>query len=232
MLHGFGGTRHAWDRVAAEIDGERYRSLAIDLPGHGEAADVRPVSFHSCIARVLAAAPPRFALTGYSMGGRIALRVALAAPERVTRLALVSTTAGIEDDGERAARRAADEELARSLETGPYEDFIDRWRGQPLFADEPSAVAAAARADQLRNGPAGLAASLRGVGAGEMAPLWGRLGELSMPAVVVAGASDLRYRALGERLAAGLPRGKLRLLPGGHALALWSPEAVAAAIAP
>ena len=38
LLHGFSGTRHAWDGVVAELDRERYRPLALDLPGHGDAA--------------------------------------------------------------------------------------------------------------------------------------------------------------------------------------------------
>ena len=144
LLHGFSGTRRAWDGVIALLDRERYRPLALDLPGHGEdAAAEHPITFAGCVAAVLAAAPERFALCGYSMGGRIALHVALAAPERVRRLVLVSTSAGIEQPAQRAARREADAELARQLEQEPFEDFIERWRTQPLFAHEPRAVGAA-----------------------------------------------------------------------------------------
>jgi pimeloyl-ACP methyl ester carboxylesterase len=65
-----------------------------------------------------------------------------------------------------------------------------------------------------------------------MAPLWARLGELTMPVTVVAGERDERYVALGERLAAALPDGELTVVPGaGHALPLEAPAAVAAAIA-
>ena len=112
LLHGFAGTRRAWDPVVERLDRERYTPLAPDLRGHGDARDARPVSFEACVADVLAAAPERFVLCGYSMGGRIAQHVALAAPERVERLVLVATTAGIADDDERAARRADDERLA------------------------------------------------------------------------------------------------------------------------
>ena len=90
LLHGFGGTRRTWDGVAALLDAERYRPLALDLPGHGEAAAERPLTFERCVSSVLAAAPERFVLCGYSMGGRIALHVALAAPGRVARLLLVA----------------------------------------------------------------------------------------------------------------------------------------------
>jgi 2-succinyl-6-hydroxy-2,4-cyclohexadiene-1-carboxylate synthase len=231
LLHGFGGTQHAWDGVASRLSPQRYTPLALDLPGHGQAT--KPdltITFDSCVAHVLDRAPERFELCGYSMGGRIALHVALAAAERVSRLVLVSTSAGIEDDAERAARRAADRRLADELESVPFEDFIERWRTQPLFADEPPEVGALAREDQRRNDPHALAEVLRGIGTGEMAPLWDRLGELTMPVTVVAGERDAKFRALGERMVALLGDARLLVIAGGHVLALESPEAVAEAI--
>ncbi len=109
LLHGFGGTHRAWDAVQERLRAERYMPLAIDLPGHGLNADSRrPITFAGCVEHVLGRAPERFALCGYSMGGRVALHVALTAPARVELLVLVATTAGIEDPAERARRRAAD----------------------------------------------------------------------------------------------------------------------------
>ncbi len=87
LLHGFSGTRRAWDGVLGQLPAERYRALALDLPGHGSAADHPwPITFEACVRAVLDAAPERFVLVGYSLGGRVALHVALTAPERVTRL--------------------------------------------------------------------------------------------------------------------------------------------------
>jgi 2-succinyl-6-hydroxy-2,4-cyclohexadiene-1-carboxylate synthase len=232
LLHGFGGTHRAWDAVGAVLDGERYRPLAFDLPGHGEAADAaRPITFGGCVAHVLAHSPERFILCGYSLGGRVALHVALAAPERVSRLVLVSSTAGIENEDERAERRRADHELADQLERIPYERFIERWRAQPLFAQDPPEVRALAREDQRRNRPDALAAVLRGIGTGEMQPLWDRLGELRMPVTVIAGERDAKFRALGARMVELAPVAKLVVVPGGHGLALESPVAVASVLA-
>ena len=232
LLHGFAGTRRGWDLVTERTDAERYRPLALDLRGHGAARDARPIGFDAIVADVLAAAPPRFVLCGYSMGGRIALHVALAAPERVERLVLVATTAGIEDEAERAARRAADERLAAFAEHSTIEAFAECWAAQPLFAEDPPGVAAFARGDMLRNDPRALAASLRGVGTGAMAPLWDRLGRLRMPAAVLAGERDAKFVALGERLARALPDARLTVVPGaGHGLPREAPQAVAEAIA-
>jgi len=232
LLHGFGGTHRAWDGVIAALDRERYSPvLALDLPGHGEAADgERPITFPGCVAHVLARAPERFALCGYSLGARVALHVALAAPERVSRLVLVSCSPGIEDPAERAARSEADHRLALELEDEPFEQFIERWRTQPLFADDPPEVGALAREDQRRNRPDALAAVLRGIGSGEMKPLWDRLGELAMPVTVLVGDRDAKFRALGQRMVESLPLAELVIAPGGHGLPLENPAAVAGAL--
>ena len=224
LLHGFGGTRRTWDRVIARLDPQRYRPLALDLPGHGDLSSYkRPITFAGCVEEVLAAAPQRFALCGYSMGGRVAQHVALAAPDRVGRLVLVSTSPGIEDSRERARRREADRAVAEELERLPFEDFIERWSAQPLFADDPAEVGALAREDQLRNDPRALARAMRGLGTGEMESLWRRLGELTMPVTVVVGDRDAKFRALGERMLALLRAGRLVSVSGGHRLPLESP---------
>ncbi len=228
LLHGFAGTRHAWDRVLERMGPEGYLPLALDLPGHGEAADVEsPLTLDGCVDYVLARCPARFALAGYSLGGRVALRVALEAPERVASLVLVSTTAGISDAEERAARRRADQRLADELERLPFEDFIERWRSQLLFAEDPPEVAALAREDHRRNRPRALAAALRRLGTGEMQPLWDSLGALTMPVIVVVGERDEKFRALGERLAGGIAGSRLVVVAGGHVLALENPAALA-----
>ena len=231
LLHGFTHTGASWDPVVAAL-GERYLALAPDLRGHGAAAHARPIGFAECVADVARAAPaPRFTLGGYSLGARLALQVALAHPQRIQRLVLVSGTAGIADPVEREARRREDDELAARIEAEPIEAFAQRWGRNPLFKGQSREVAAAAHADRLRNRPAGLAAALRGIGAGTMEPLWARLGELRMPVALVVGERDGRYRKLAERMAAALPAAELVVVPAvGHAVHLEAPRIVAATL--
>jgi 2-succinyl-6-hydroxy-2,4-cyclohexadiene-1-carboxylate synthase len=231
LLHGFCGTHRAWDEVIAHLGSQRYRPLALDLPGHGKLSSYkRPITFERCVEEVLVAAPERFVLCGYSMGARIALNVALSAPERVDRLVLVSGTAGIESASERAARRAADHALADQLESIPFEDFIERWRAQEVFANEPPRVSVLAREDHRRNRPEGLAVALRGFGTGEMEPLWDRIGDLEMPVQLVVGERDAKFRALAARMLGLLPRGEIEIVSSGHAVPLESPAALARAL--
>lgn len=169
------------------------------------------------------------AVVGYSFGGRVALRLALHAPERVAALVLESASAGIEDPAERHARRQADESWARLLEREGIEAFVDRWEAQPLFATQaalPAAVRERQRRRRLEQSADGLAACLRALGAGAMEPVWERLGELPMPVLAVAGERDEAYLAHARRLEAAAPRGELAVLPGaGHNTHLETPEA-------
>jgi 2-succinyl-6-hydroxy-2,4-cyclohexadiene-1-carboxylate synthase len=228
LLHGFTQTGSSWGPTIAAL-GERYRALAPDIRGHGSAADARPASFGAVCDDVLTLAPERFVLGGYSMGGRIALSIALAAPDRVARLVLVGASPGIADAAERRARRTADAALADRIESEGIEAFAANWSALPLFADQPADVAAAAQATRLAQSPAGLAAALRGLGTGVMQPLWERLPQLTVPVALVAGERDAKFRAIAERMAQALPDATLHVVPdAGHAVQLEAPNAVAA----
>jgi 2-succinyl-6-hydroxy-2,4-cyclohexadiene-1-carboxylate synthase len=217
LLHGFTQTRASWDGVVRELAG-RYRALAPDL-GTG--------TWEGELDRLEALAPERFTLAGYSMGGRLALALALRIPRRVERLVLISASPGLANDGERAARRAADEAFADRIEAIGVEAFARAWAAQPLFAGQSPEVAAAAHADRLRRSAADHAAQLRGLGTGVMPPLWERLRELTMPVSVVVGERDTKFRAIAERM--GFPT---VVVPGaGHAVQLEDPAAVAAHLA-
>ncbi|MDQ8043233.1 MAG: alpha/beta fold hydrolase [Solirubrobacteraceae bacterium] len=246
LLHGFTQTGASWDAVRAHLDLGDRPVVTPDQRGHGAAAEVRPILLPAMAADAMAAAygtpvgearpgagslGGTLALGGYSMGGRAALLAALASPGRVSHLALISTTAGIEDDDQRQLRASADDLLATRLAEGTIEEIADSWGAGPLFAAQAPEVAAAARADRLRNTPAGLAASLRGAGTGRMGNLWPGLGALTMPSLVLVGERDEKFRALGERLAAALPDAEFVVVPGaGHQLPLEAPAAVAAAL--
>jgi 2-succinyl-6-hydroxy-2,4-cyclohexadiene-1-carboxylate synthase len=230
LLHGFTNTGASWDGVVAALP-ERYRPRAPDIRGHGAAGSRRPVSVAGVIDDVAALAPGRFELAGYSMGGRLALHVALAVPDRVRRLVLIGASPGIADDGARAERRVADERLAGEMEQMTIGQFAERWAQTAVLADQPADVQAAIGADRLRNTPDGLAAALRGLGTGTLPSLWDRLDEVAMPVELIVGERDRKFRATADQMAAQLPDARLHVVPGaGHAVHLEDPWAVAALI--
>jgi len=225
FLHGFAGTPHHWDRVLASLAPGRFEPIALDI-GAAE-----PLTPDGVAALVAARTPERFILAGYSMGGRLALHTALTFADRVAQLVLVSTSAGIDDRAARAARRAADDTLAASIEQGSIESFIERWRALSLFAGDPDWVQEEVALEERRCTPSLLAQSLRTLGPGAMEPMWGRLGELSMPAAILAGERDSSYVAAGRRLAAAIADATLTVAPRvGHRLALEAPVAIAEAL--
>jgi 2-succinyl-6-hydroxy-2,4-cyclohexadiene-1-carboxylate synthase len=234
LLHGFTNTGASWEPVISAL-GERYRAIAPDIRGHGSASDVRPVSLEGVIEDVASVAPPPegFELVGYSMGGRVALHVALAlGAERVKRLVLISASPGRASARERETRRRVDEQLADGIERMDIEQFADRWARTPVLADQPPRVTAAARVDRLRNTPAGLAAALRALGTGALPSVWDRLGELTMPVMMIVGGRDERFQAVAVRMAGRVPHAEVAIVAGaGHAVHLENPEEVARLIA-
>ncbi len=231
LLHGFTNTGASWNQVVAALP-QRYRPLAPDIRGHGAASATRPVSLTGVIGDVSAVATSPFELVGYSMGGRLALHVALALPERVRRLVLIGASPGIADPVARAERVTADERLAGEVETMTIEAFADRWAQTAVLADQSPEVQAAAREQRLRSTPAGLAAALRGLGTGALPSAWDRLGELSCPVELITGGRDAKFQAIASDMAAALPKAQVHVVSGaGHAVHLEAPEAVAAVIA-
>jgi 2-succinyl-6-hydroxy-2,4-cyclohexadiene-1-carboxylate synthase len=230
LLHGFTHTGRSWDGVIGALP-ERYLALAPDIRGHGSASARRPVTLDAVIDDIRTAAPERFTLAGYSMGGRIALHAALALPDRIDRLILIGASPGIEDAAERAARHAADERLAEEIEASTIELFARRWAQTPVLQGQPERVARATHEDRLRSTPAGLAAALRGLGTGALPSIWERLGELRMPVALLAGERDEKFAAIAGEISARIAGARVELVPGaGHAAHLEAPERVGALI--
>ena len=201
LLHGFTQNAAAWGRFE-EILSTSHRVNAVDLPGHRGSSGFRADLWQTADLVCRSCGPCDY--IGYSLGGRVLLHAALSRPDAVRRAVLIGATAGIDDDNERAARVASDELLANELDAAEgderkLEEFLTRWIRGPLFAGLTED--AACMSARMENTGHGLASSLRLCGTGRQEPLWERLGELTMPVLVLAGERDERFRLLGRRLA-------------------------------
>ncbi len=233
LLHGFMGSRRDWDHVVGSI-APKHRCIAVDLPGHGETGDPadgnlwQPGGCAAALAGILAAAGGG-AVVGYSLGGRIALQLAIEHPGVVSRAVIVSASPGIADEQARLARRDEDEQRARALETQGLEPFLDEWYGLPLFStlrEHPGFPAVLER--RRRNDSRLLARSLRAMGTGAQRSLWGDLPGLRTPVLFLAGERDAKFTALAFDAVALCPRAEAVVLRGrGHALVEEDPQAVA-----
>jgi 2-succinyl-6-hydroxy-2,4-cyclohexadiene-1-carboxylate synthase len=231
-LHGFTQRGSMWDEVAALAGGEW---VAPDLPGHSGRP---PCSWQEAVgiaAGMLVGLPPPRCLVGYSMGGRLALAVALGHPDLVERLALVSAAAGVANLEARCRRAEQDLALADHIEEVGVGAFLDEWLDGPWFGGgqtPPAEWRAAERAVRLGSTAAGLAGALRLLGQGAQPYLGDRLGELGIPVLLVAGADDERYAALARSMGERIPRAEVALVVGaGHALVGERPREVAALLA-
>lgn len=227
LVHGFTQTTRSWDEVADVLVAE-HEVVRIDLPGHGGSRDVR-LDFVETAAAIGDTGGPGV-YVGYSMGGRLCLRVALDRPDLVDALVLIGASPGLADEHTRQERRRSDALLARDLEKDDTKTFLDRWLEQPLFeTSQPRPDDLAAR---RANPPEGLAYALRTLGTGSQEPLWHRLGELRMPMLLVVGEGDAKFRDIAERMAAAIPSATTTWVDGaGHAVPLDRPDATAALIA-
>lgn len=220
FVHGFTQTRRSWDDVRDALS-DRHETVAVDAPGHGESGALRLSMADAAAALGRVGGPATY--VGYSMGARLSLHLAVARPDLVTRLVLVSGTAGLETAAERAARVDSDEALANEIERDGVEAFVERWLALPLFAGLPRDRAGVA--ERLANSAAGLASSLRLAGTGAQHSLWDRLGDVTMPVLLVAGADDAKFVAIGERLHDAIAGSQLVVVPGaGHTVHLEQPE--------
>jgi len=112
------------------------------------------------------------------------------------------------------------------------DEFARRWAtGTPVLAGQPAEVRERVHADRLRNTPTGLALALRGLGTGALPPLWDRLGELTMPVMLIVGERDAKFQAIAEEMAAHIPKATRLTVPGsGHAVHLEVPAAIVEAV--
>ena len=245
LLHGFTGSSATWMPHLSASGGWRgFTTVAVDLLGHGDSdcpPDPRRYGMERCVEDLTALLDQlgvrRVAVVGYSMGGRVALHLALSASggaDRLWALVLESASPGIEDASEREERLRSDAAVAEAIEREGIAAFVDRWQAQPLFATQgrlPATARERLRRQRLRNDPVGLGNSLRGMGAGAQEPVFDRLSEIRTPTLVLAGSEDEKYCALARRTAAALPRARLQIVPeAGHAVHLERPGAFAEAV--
>ena len=237
LLHGFTGSGSAFDHLRDGFEnvvnletpdlawhggptpGPSLLSLAsLRLTKRGDSTSLRPTAYDL---------RPTI-LHGYSMGGRFAMREALANPDRVGMLILESSHPGIESELEREARRQRDATLATSL-VQDYDRFLATWNRLPLFAspsDAPSEPRERFEAIQRSQVPSRMARSLIEHGAGTMMPVRDRLHTLPMPVLAITGALDRTYTELWAGIVSEAPNIRHVIVPNaGHRVHLDNPSA-------
>lgn len=233
FLHGFTGSTKTWHEVIAALP-TNYRYIAVDLAGHGATPTTNELAHYTMQTQITALnhmlndlAVKQFSLVGYSMGGRTALSYALQNSERVQTLLLESASPGLASEAQRDERIARDNALADRIEAEGITAFVDFWQDIPLFATQKNLSVArqkAIRDERLQQNPQGLANSLRGMGTGQQPSLWHELDDFTVPTILVTGAYDKKFIAIGERMLERLPNAKQLIVnEAGHAIHVENP---------
>ena len=166
-------------------------------------------------------------LLGYSMGGRLALYLAVHYPKRFHSLILESASPGLKTAVERDERRQRDNTLANRIERDSIEAFIDFWERLPLWASQQQLskeTHARLRQQRLQNNPAGLANSLRGMGTGVQSSLWQNLQNVQLPVLLMTGELDHKFIGIAQEMAPLLPLAQHITIPdAGHTIHLEKP---------
>lgn len=230
FLHGFTGCGDNWQPITQKLS-SHFQTITIDLPGHGETdspadpartqMEAVAADLHELITRIIQA--PVY-LVGYSMGGRLALYFALHYPDSIRKLVLESASPGLASEAERQARRASDEQLAARILQNGIAAFVEEWDKLPLFASQSPEIRQRLHIQRLQNNPLGLANSLRGMGTGVQPSLWDSLPGLKPRALIINGASDTKFVAIGEQMVRLIPTVHQRIFPNvGHTVHLENP---------
>jgi 2-succinyl-6-hydroxy-2,4-cyclohexadiene-1-carboxylate synthase len=234
LLHGLTGAGASWHEHIVPMS-RHFRVIAVDQLGHGQTsvpADDARYHIEECAADLIALLQKIDALPaillGYSMGGRLALYTALTYPKAFAALILESATPGLRDEEARLERRTKDAALAEGILEHGVEAFVDSWEQMPMFATQRHMLVERQvhqRAIRLANDPIGLANSLHGMGTGAQPSLWDRLGELSMPVLLITGSEDAKFNAIAAEMNAAIPRAQRVIIPGAsHTVHLEQPD--------
>jgi pimeloyl-ACP methyl ester carboxylesterase len=207
---------------------DEYRVVAPDLPGYGDSPargeTITPGLLADAVVELMDAIDVyRATVVGLSLGGLVAMELGLRYPERVAGVVLTATTAAPVTPEEAEMRRATAAQLERDGMLDHSLEMAGRLFG-PAARRDPSLVLPVVET-MLTTSPAGAAAALRG--RAERPPYDRLLGELRVPALVLAGDEDSYSTAeITAQLVASLPDPEVLILPGiGHMPNLEAPEA-------
>jgi len=238
MLHGFMGDHRAFEHLMEGLS-KFCNPITVDLLGFGQSSkpeypdryceDQQVSDLMELITYIDIPAPYLF---GYSMGGRLALHIALENKQHFRGLILESTNCGIPDSDKRTERRQTDTQRAETIRQN-FGEFLHDWEKLELF-DSPvptdQSLVDKYRQIQSEQNPKALYNSLIGFGTGTMTPVCDQLNELDLPVLLLAGSADQKYQQINKNLMNILPNATFASIPAGHRTHLDNPTEFVAAI--
>lgn len=214
LLHGFMGSSVDF-RPAVSTLSQYFHCICVDLPGHGQ-TPIDDYNFVSTAEQILAIAPDKCYLLGYSLGGRLSPYLALHYPDRWQKVILESASFGLSTAQMREERQRQDAAIASKLRQPDldFAAFIHNWYQQPVFAginehpNFPQLIASRAH-----NQPLALARSLETMGLGQQPYLGELLKTNEIPLLLLVGEQDSKFVEINKKMASLCPQTKLITVP-------------------
>jgi len=239
FLHGFMGDRDEFKQAIATLSKQFY-CVAIDLLGHGQTylQDQNTEQEYYYRIQAIADLIIKFLdflrldscfLVGYSMGGRLALYLAIYFPQYFQKVVLESASAGLRTATERGDRLAKDHQLAAELENLKDRDFrlfLENWYQQTIFKSLRSHPNFPHLLEQrLNNSPMQLAKSLRNLSTGMQPSLWENLSQIKIPLLLLAGEMDSKFVPINQQMEQLCKFAKLVIIPNcSHNIHFENPD--------
>lgn len=196
---------------------------AIDFPGHGDEPPIDEVTLPAVADHVAGGIDAPVHLVGLSLGGMVALHLALRHPDKVASLVVACSTAAT--DPGMMTRRA--EETARGMET-VLDTTMERWFTPPALGDGTHPGVEYARKRLLTDDAQVVSSYWRAMADHDVSA---SLGNISVPTTLIAGAADASTPVGRLRdIAAAVPRSRFEEISGPHMLQLECPEELSAAL--
>ncbi|MDZ8033494.1 2-succinyl-6-hydroxy-2,4-cyclohexadiene-1-carboxylate synthase [Nostoc sp. DedSLP04] len=212
FLHGFMGNINEFDEAIKLLFNE-FSYLTIDLPGHGKTQVLGGDEYytmantaHALINLLDKLEIAKCFLVGYSMGGRLALYLALNFPERFYKVVLESASPGLSTATERLERIKLDTQIGRKLtrtfEKTDFIAFLSNWYNQPIFGDIKNHPEYDRMIEsRLQNNSQELDKSLRFMGTGCQPSLWEKLQCSTIPMLLLVGEYDQKFISINTEMA-------------------------------
>jgi 2-succinyl-6-hydroxy-2,4-cyclohexadiene-1-carboxylate synthase len=227
-LHGFTGRGSNWQNYCSAL-GKSTKLIMPDLIGHGMTDSPQDIARYriECVAKDMVGLLDQLGfekvdILGYSMGGRLAISMALLYPERVRKLILESASPGLFSVKDRRERKASDQQLAEFIQNKGMVEFVDLWENIPLFQTQktlPAELQSSIRLQRLANQPTGLINSLLGMGTGNQPSYWEELHTISAEVLLIVGELDIKFCQIAVEMQKKLQKGKIYKVDGcGHAI--------------
>lgn len=227
LLHGWAMHSGIWDSVRDQLS-QQFRLHLVDLPGHGLSPVSEPGTLDHLVAIIAEILPERCMLGGWSLGGQIAMELALREPERVQKLVLISTTPCFakRDDWESGMERKLLQLFLENLKLN-YATTINRFLTLQMSGDrDASKILSQLRKHFFQRAEPDPGALEKGLKILQYSDLRDRIAAIRQPVLLLHGENDvITHPAAADWMHQQLSQSQRVMFPHcGHAPFLSYPE--------